>query len=180
MADIRDWGRFNDGRWKWTGDGFERFLQRGCQLSDIDGHLESGGRHLFIESKHWGLGDGSPLPPHGVHPVGLGAGQLNALRSLARNGHDVWLLYGAANGLDRGVLGDPLYLVDLGTAGRESLCADLVPLQPDQRRLYLALRLGLWQAEVDGRPHVAWNEHKITRPVLEDARLHWERSAVAS
>lgn len=180
MADIRNWDKFNDGRWKWTGDGFERFLHRGCQLSDIDAHLESSGRHLFIESKHWTLDDGSPLPPNADHPLGMGAGQLNALRSLTRNGHTVWLLYGAANGLDRGILGDPFHLVDLGTASKESVCADLVLLPPDRRRLYLAMRLGLWQADADGRSHIAWHEHKITRHVLEEARMYWERQAVVS
>lgn len=151
------------GRWKWTVDKLDRHLQRGCSIGDIDGHLESNGRHLFIEGKHW---EQSQQPR-----LDEANGQMRALRSLVGHGHTVWILYGVAHGMDHAA-GDPLFMCDL----LDDDWIDLTPLPSEHRRAYLAMRLGLWQAAADGR----LMPDGMTRDRLESWRLKAVRARVAS
>lgn len=138
MADLENPEWLLAGRWKWTQDRLDTYLHRNCSIGDIDGHLESGGRHLFIEGKHW-------TEPN--RPTVPGDGQNQALRSLLGYGHTVWYLFGAAHGSDPGIPGDPLFLYDMGA----DHWADLTALPPPSRRAYVRARLGFWQAEADRR-----------------------------
>ena len=173
MADIRNWEAYKRGRWNWTSLGYEKQLERGCQLGDIDAHLESSGQHLFIECKHWEDDGDHPLPPNAHSPRGISGGQLQALRQLARkDGVTVWLFYGDAT------QNIPRYLVHLGTAGNASRSYDLMLLPLERRRVYLAHLIGMWQAEADGRPGLRQTGGQVlTRDALELWRQKEEREA---
>ena len=87
MADIRDYQKFIQGRWKWTGFGYEQGFPRGCQFSDIDAITEFDGRTLVIEAKEYG-GPPALLPS-------LPTGQVRLLRHLARHA-TVYVIFGIA------------------------------------------------------------------------------------
>jgi hypothetical protein len=90
MSDIRDPWAFVLGRWAWGRGGYDAVFPRGCQIGDIDGFLELGGLHLFVEAKDWHGGKGDP--------PALPTGQRKALESLCRHpGQIVFLLWGCAH-----------------------------------------------------------------------------------
>lgn len=183
MADIYDPDRFMSGRWKWTSGGFEKYLQRGCQLGDVDAFTESSGKHLFIESKEWTAEEGHPLLKPSS-PQGIKKAQLYALRSVARQeGNTVWLLYGEPQ------QSNPLYMLQLGTHEREPEVFEFIELPtPKMRAKYLAAFIGLWQAEADGRDHIVhrgksnnvhaeYRDIKLRRKDIESA---WKRQVESS
>jgi hypothetical protein len=92
MADIRDWDKFERGRWNWTLGGYDTAFAGRITIGDVDGHVERNGQHLFIEGKHWeGQGDEPPFS--------IPTGQAICLESLVRNyGHTVMILLGDARG----------------------------------------------------------------------------------
>lgn len=166
MSDIRSTKYFMAGRYKWTEFGHERHLQRGCAFGDIDAALESNGRHLFIECKYWGDND-NPLPnPGGPPPLGIPKGQWMSLYRLAhKQDCDVWLLYGDAE------QNNPTYLVEVGIDEHPHRVYPLANLSLEQRREWFSRRVGLWQAEADGRPfkpdQKSGDERVVTRQILE-------------
>lgn len=143
MSDIRNWDAFKRGRWNWNEFGYERYLTRGCAFGDVDALIESGGRHLFVECKHWGDND-NPLPNPSEPPLGIPKGQWMSLHRLAhKQDIDVWLFYGDG---ERNI---PNYLVEVGVD--EHHVSPLVNLSLEHRREWYSRRIGLWQAEADGR-----------------------------
>lgn len=82
MADIRNWDAYRAGRWDWTRLGYDRAFPGFIGIGDIDGHVEIGGNHLFIECKS----NGTELP----------TGQRIALESLNKHGHTILILTGDA------------------------------------------------------------------------------------
>lgn len=132
MADIRDWDKFQRGRWKWTEYGYERNLGP-CAFGDIDAHLERNDWHLFIEAKHW---DGT-----GSLNTNVPRGQWIALESLIRYRHTVWLLIGDAT------TNNPLYLrmwhqTESGQVMQKD--DDYRTLEVAERRQQLGRRIADW------------------------------------
>jgi hypothetical protein len=122
MADVENWEKFIQGRWKWTSFGYEGGFPRGCQFTDVDAATEFDGSRLLIEPKHHeGIG---PCP----YPK---TGQLLFLRDEAKLGKTVFVLYGCA------VCNDPHAIRYIGADRSQDEFVDWRGLGKESRRQLL-------------------------------------------